>query len=610
MSVVLLGLAAACAPSDRTDPGLDPEVPSTTSTGAIVDVDQVMVADPSAMPAAVFGGTLTPSLDGTLALAAEPARDRLHVVDLAVVTEAPGPLTSLALEAGDQPWRSVAVPGGWVVSLRGGAVLRVDEDLRELWRVALPEPRGLDVGGESVWVATLSGALVELDVEDGAIRGETQLLPDLRDVVVAPTGDLYVSRFRAATVLRLRGLEVIDTFTPPAMGGFEARVAWRLTLAPDGTLVLLSQMHGTGTIENIPPPSTGSASERTPRRSGGYASAAPPSSSAPPTGVPSEIGAVTPQIATFGLGFTNLRRIVLPELSLAVDVAAFGAGSDKRFLVATTGVHAARLVDRSGQVTSELPASLAVDDETGLSPFGARGLVTSVAFGADGQPFAQSAGDSRVFGERGLGHVLSDTPAYDGGRVLFHERQETGLACASCHPEGSDDGHVWEFLIGGPRRTQPLGGGLADSAPFHWDGSVPSLTAIVRHNMDLMGGIASELQVRAVSDWMDALPADYAGTLAEPATLSRGEAIFEAEGCGSCHAGARLSDGLRHRLRGVALDTPSLRGVALREALFHDGCVPSLDALGTLDECRDGVHDLEGRDAGEREDLKRFVASR
>ena len=40
------------------------------------------------------------------------------------------------------------------------------------------------------------------------------------------------------------------------------------------------------------------------------------------------------------------------------------------------------------------------------------------------------------------------------------------LACASCHPEGHDDGQVWNFSALGPRRTQSLAGGIAGTEPF------------------------------------------------------------------------------------------------------------------------------------------------
>ncbi len=43
-------------------------------------------------------------------------------------------------------------------------------------------------------------------------------------------------------------------------------------------------------------------------------------------------------------------------------------------------------------------------------------------------------------------------PRGDIGHDVYHAQAGGRLACASCHPEGGDDGHVW-ILDGLPRRT-------------------------------------------------------------------------------------------------------------------------------------------------------------
>jgi hypothetical protein len=70
-------------------------------------------------------------------------------------------------------------------------------------------------------------------------------------------------------------------------------------------------------------------------------------------------------------------------------------------------------------------------------------------------------------------------PQADLGHELFHREAPAGLACASCHPEGRDDGRVWKFLPDGARRTQNLAGGVIETAPFHWDGALPSIHSLV-----------------------------------------------------------------------------------------------------------------------------------
>ena len=594
--VLLAACASEWAPPSPDTTGIPPVLVTPPTS---IDVDDVVVAPET--PAALFGGTLTPDAAGRLALAAEPARDRLHLVDLDTLGEG-APLLSRDLEDGAAPWRSVAVDDGWVVSLRGGAVLRVDADLAERWRTPLAEARGVAVEGDQVWAATSSGALVALDLASGEERERHQLPRDLRDVVVGEDGMLFVSRFRTAEVLRVRDGVIEGRFHPSVLPGFVTRVAWRMTKTLDDRLVLLAQAHGTGTIEEAPPEEPGPDE---PRR-GGYAGAAGGHGDGP-----TEIGAVTPLLLLVTPELDRAAPVFLPKASLTVDVAAFGRGAELRLAVAVAGEHHALVLNPFGQL-SALAAAEVEAGPSGVSAYGARGLVSAVAFDGRGTMVVQSAGDSRVFDLGGQGTQLSETALYDGGRTFFHERQEgTGLACASCHPEGGEDGHVWNFAAAGPRRTQTLAGGVTQLAPFHWDGSIPTMDAIVHTNMALMGGVASDAQASAATRFMDALPRETAGAEAmDPGAIARGADHFDAQGCAGCHGGDPLSDDALHRLRGDVVGTPSLRGVGLREQLFHDGCVPTLEQLGTETRCRDGVHDLDGMSDADREDLIAFVASR
>jgi hypothetical protein len=62
---------------------------------------------------------------------------------------------------------------------------------------------------------------------------------------------------------------------------------------------------------------------------------------------------------------------------------------------------------------------------------------------------------------------LSQPTRNDTGHMVFHSTTDAGIACASCHPEAGDDGHVWSFAGLGPRRTQNLRGGILGTEPFH-----------------------------------------------------------------------------------------------------------------------------------------------
>src|SRR5207244_3010320 len=67
---------------------------------------------------------------------------------------------------------------------------------------------------------------------------------------------------------------------------------------------------------------------------------------------------------------------------------------------------------------------------------------------------------------------LGGGSVFDTGHELFHRDAGAGIACASCHAEGGEDGRVWRFDPIGDRRTQAVHIGLKGTEPFHWDGDM------------------------------------------------------------------------------------------------------------------------------------------
>lgn len=189
------------------------------------------------------------------------------------------------------------------------------------------------------------------------------------------------------------------------------------------------------------------------------------------------------------------------------------------------------------------------------------------------------------------------------GEALFHATNDgrlarDGRACASCHPEGGDDGLVWS-TPDGPRRTLALAGRLAGTEPYGWDGSDRNLEAHVREAVDRLGGVGGlrSLERRALLRYLGQLsapprpgsdgPASKGGR-GESDVLRRGREIFESKqaGCSECHRGKTLQDGERHDVgsairadRGEAFDTPSLIAVGRGAPYFHDGRYATLEAL-------------------------------
>src|SRR6185436_17412913 len=73
---------------------------------------------------------------------------------------------------------------------------------------------------------------------------------------------------------------------------------------------------------------------------------------------------------------------------------------------------------------------------------------------------------------------LQQASVQSTGHSIFHQATRNAIACASCHPEAGEDGHVWN-LPEGARRTPSLRGGLTGSAPFHWSGDQADISSLM-----------------------------------------------------------------------------------------------------------------------------------
>jgi hypothetical protein len=173
----------------------------------------------------------------------------------------------------------------------------------------------------------------------------------------------------------------------------------------------------------------------------------------------------------------------------------------------------------------------------------------------------------------------------DTGHAIFHLTTGRGIACFHCHPEGGDDGRVWTFASTGAspskRRTQSLRGGIAGTAPFHWDGVLTSMARLADDvYLGRMGGpsLNSE-QAAALERWVQTIPA--LPLAAATPDAARGRALFMSPSvdCARCHPGPLYTNNLSMDVgTGGVFQTPSLRGVRWRAPFMHDGCAPTLRA--------------------------------
>jgi cytochrome c553 len=187
------------------------------------------------------------------------------------------------------------------------------------------------------------------------------------------------------------------------------------------------------------------------------------------------------------------------------------------------------------------------------------------------------------------------------GRRLFHDARNVHLTpsgvvtCATCHPDGGDDGLSW-FLhtVNVPRklrRTPPAWAIDTDRRPLHWDGEFTTAGALVSAALqELLEGDGLLVDREAVGAWMRerSPPIPRPQTAAQLEAAERGRRSFAAAECGRCHAGPTYTDGLPHDVLGPSADpdgalrgavTPTLVAIRARAPYLHDGRAPTLEAL-------------------------------
>ncbi len=559
--LIPLALAAGC--KDTID--LDP-------------LDAAPVVESTVRPSPIYGGTLTITADN-LALAADPDRDVVHVVDLDAGTSE----HTVALQPGDHPHRiAIGGSGKAHVVLRGaGGIATIDPVAGTVVgrHAVCAEPRGIafNDADASLYVACATGDVVRLS-EAGVEQERWQLEPDLRDVIVVD-GQVKVSLFRAAAILGLDG----SRMDIPTNGDQTPRVAWRTWVTSSGDIAVLHQVASTRPVPINPDP------EDLPEDGSPYGGG----------GGECQLGIVNSAITTFSQGFAT--TTVLVDSNLTVD-AVFAADNSQVVMAAPGVIRPEDIVEpkpkKGGFNTIDVDFGTSVPrstvrvnpkDDPGCfsdsTPEHDYGQATAVATTLTGLVVIQSREPAQlvvmdVFGSSPTTIPLQGESRFDTGHEIFHRATDSGLSCASCHPEGTDDGHVWTFTELGPRRTQPIDVGLEDTAPYHWDGDMPDvdvlMAEVLAHRMG--GKRQSSARSDSFTRWLFAQQQPAAGTLADGSLVASGKALFDSYDCGKCHTGSGLGGQRTETIAGEAKQVPTLRRVSLHPPYMHDGRSPTLEA--------------------------------
>jgi len=563
-------LCAACAESERT-------AGSVPDAGPLrrLEIGPIVVApDP---PPPISGGTLTIATVGKLelAIAADPDLDRVFIVDLRTKSVR----FDIGLAPGDEPGRAVVDAAGRVhVALRSaGEIATIDPFGGEVLdrRAVCPAPRGVayEAATDRIHVACRGGELVTLPAAGGAIVRSLRLEPDLRDVIVA--GDrLVVTRFRSAELLWLSGEGVVvmrTTLPSVTVVGFDRdlgervnqtfvpAVAWRAVGLEDGSVAVVHQR--------------AQASEVGLSEPNGYGG--------------SDCGAIVHAAMTI-VTPTGTVRTSEPLLApLPVDVAAAADGASLTLVSARSAV-----LSTGGGGVVRLDSAFLTDGTSfgGMScgfgdssfatlPFDAQAV--AIAYDKHGRRVVQSRAPARLYIEGDIAIALSTRSVRDTGHDIFHMDSRAGLACASCHAEGHEDGHVWLFEGLGPRRTQDVSGGILGTRPFHWGGEMRDLDMLMGEVFveRMGGGLPSPEHTRVLGRFIDQIPSYVASPPSDAAAVERGRALFQSTGlaCAGCHAGERFSNNLSVDVgTGGAFQVPSLIGVGGRAPYLHHGAAATL----------------------------------
>jgi mono/diheme cytochrome c family protein len=226
-------------------------------------------------------------------------------------------------------------------------------------------------------------------------------------------------------------------------------------------------------------------------------------------------------------------------------------------------------------------------------------------------------------------HTLSLGPApklslAERGEQLFYDARlshDGWMSCHSCHTDGHTNGqrndNFSDKTFGAPKRVLSLLTSM-DTAPFGWLGSAKTLEQQIEKS--IVHTMQGKEEVAA--DVVPALAA-YLRTLGPPPVLAklrgeedreaiaRGEKIFAAQKCASCHAPPAYTTpqvvdvGLKDELDHREFNPPSLLGVGQRRRLLHDARAASLAEVFTHH-----GHQLRGDlSAEEIADLVEFLRS-
>lgn len=520
----------------------------------------------SASEANIGHGTLGISPNGRFSAAAYPDSGRIEIFDLNKDVH----LKTAVMDRTTLLGRiTLSNDAAFVVDEYAGSVIKIALSSGDIKSEAdvCQEPRGttLSADGASLHVACADGQLVSLATKDLDETRRLTLAADLRDVQVFEQG-LVVSRFRKAELLVLDSNgEVSETWRPEddeILG--KAGVAWRM-IVDQGQIYLLYQFMSETALGGGPGVYYGNGcSFQVVRPMAGRIQR-------------SEDGELVQEGSVALNGAAGALDLAVRDgvVAVAVPGNAWAPNERPSLIVWNDGIGRGDYDDLSA--CSSQGGGFVNDDEST-----AREAPVAVALSLKGRVLTQSS-EGGLRSETSKTRIEGDhSSSYSRGQRMFNMSTNLGIACVSCHPDGGDDGHTWNFAEFGLRRSQNLRGGLSDREVFHWNGDLPNVDALMDEVFVGRMGLSEPPSDNEQSDmiaYLDSLPGEAHAPSLPANAISRGAALFESVGCSDCHSGSRYTDGKIHDVgTGGNFVTPSLLGIYVRAPYLHDGCAEDLHA--------------------------------
>ncbi|MBM4253955.1 MAG: c-type cytochrome [Deltaproteobacteria bacterium] len=138
------------------------------------------------------------------------------------------------------------------------------------------------------------------------------------------------------------------------------------------------------------------------------------------------------------------------------------------------------------------------------------------------------------------------------GKVLFESANPDKYpvsvnrlgACASCHPNGGNDGSSW-VTMEGPRRTMSLRGGVADRGWLHSSATHTNALEFVETIVpERLGGKLGDEDTKAMAAYLERGVAKLQAPRVDAALAARGKELFTTN-CASCHRGTASTSGVK-----------------------------------------------------------------